>query len=55
MHRDIKPANLVLDDEFKIQLTDFGTAKYMVKSGSSISGVSYISGMSNISNIDLSG
>lgn len=35
-------------------MTDFGTAKSMICSNSSTSAVSYISGMSNISNLDIS-
>ena len=27
LHRDVKPANLLLDDDFKIWITDFGLAK----------------------------
>ena len=54
VHRDLKPANIVLNEKFQLILTDFGTAKSMISSGSSISSVSHVSGLSNISNIDVS-
>lgn len=52
VHRDLKPANIVLNENYQIQLTDFGTAKAMIASSNSgTSDLSYISGLSNISNI----
>jgi len=55
VHRDLKPANIVLNENFQIKLTDFGTAQAMyasqVSSNSGISDISYVSGLSNISAI----
>lgn len=31
IHRDIKPENILLDSKFRIQITDFGTAKLLEK------------------------
>jgi serine/threonine protein kinase len=54
VHRDLKPANIVLNEKMQIQVTDFGTAKSMIKSttsnyDSSDLDISYVSANSNMS------
>ena len=36
LYRDLKPENLLLDDAFRIKITDFGTGKILDSGGRSL-------------------
>ncbi|QDV47221.1 Serine/threonine-protein kinase PknB [Stieleria neptunia] len=38
VHRDVKPANLILDQEDRVWLTDFGLARRLVDAGATVTG-----------------